>query len=82
MLLGYSQSEILQKLVHNQFSFITKDSISYIKHLQIQLNNMGLDWSEIVCLMEVSAMLYKYTYCVLILYSSNAQKRNLASPVC
>ena len=29
---------------------------------------MGVDWSEIVCLMEVSAMLYKCTYCIFTLY--------------
>ena len=31
--------------------------------------SMGVDWSEIVCLMEVSAMLYKYTYSIYTLYS-------------
>ena len=30
-----------------------------------------MDWNEIACLMEVSAMLYKCTYCVFTLYGSN-----------
>ena len=32
---------------------------------------MEMDWSEIVQLMEVSAILYKYTYCIFTLYCSD-----------
>ena len=69
---SFSHTEILQKWADSQFSFITKGSIYYIKHLQIQLLSMVVDWSESVCLMEVCAMamLYKYTYCLFTLYSS------------
>ena len=33
--------------------------------------SMGVDWSQIVRVMEVSAMLYKCTYCVFTLYGRN-----------
>ena len=38
--------------------------------MHIQLFSMGVNWSDIVCLMEVYAMLYEFTYCVLTLYGS------------
>ena len=60
--------EITNLTEDNQFSFITKGSIYYIKHVWIQLSSMGVDWSEIVRLVEVSAMCYKITYCILTLY--------------
>ena len=57
--------EILQKWADDQFPFISKGSIYYIKHVQIQLFSIGVEWGEIiVCLMKVSAMPYKCTYCL------------------
>ena len=63
---SFSLGLILQKRADDQFSFMTKCRIYYIKHLWMQLFSMGVDWSEIVCFMEVSALLYKCTYCVLL----------------
>ena len=40
-----SVGEILQKWVDDEFSFITKGSMYYIKYVQIQLFSMGVDWS-------------------------------------
>ena len=65
---SFSLGEILQKWAGNLFSFITYGIIYYIKHVQIQLFSTRVDWSEIVCSMEVYTMLYKYTYCIFTLY--------------
>ncbi len=47
--------KFLKKLV-DQCSSITKDSIYHIKHMSIQPFTMGVNWPEIVYLMEVSIM--------------------------
>ena len=42
---------------------------------------MGVDWSQTVCLKEVSAMLYKCTYCVFTLYGSYKTSTVLISTI-
>ncbi len=54
----------LQKLADDQYSSITKGSIYHIKHMYIQPFTTIVDWSEIRCLMEVSAMFCTCRYCV------------------
>ncbi len=56
--------KFLKGLADDQSSSITKGSIYYIKHLQIQPFSMEVDWQESWCLMEVSTMLYIFRYCV------------------
>ena len=59
----------------DQFAFIIKGSIYYIKHVLIHLFIIRVDWSVIACLIEVSAMIYEYTYFVLL-----CTEENLESP--
>ena len=60
--------KLLKKLTDNQCSSI--GNIYYIKHMHIQPFSMEVDWQEIWCLIEVSAMFYICTYCVLTLWGS------------
>ena len=61
----------LEKSCRNEQTVIffhNKGSIYYIKHGQIQLFDMRVGWSENICLMEVSVMIYKCTYYVFTFY--------------
>ena len=54
----------LKKLADDQCSSITKGSIYHINHMYIQPFTTVVDWPEIRCLREVSAMFYICRYCV------------------
>ncbi len=60
----------LKKLADDQCSSITKGSIYHMKPMYIQSFSMEMDWSEILCLMEVYTMFYVCIYCVFTWYSS------------
>ncbi len=64
--LSFSLGKFLKWLANDQSSSITKGSIYYIKHVYIQPFSMEVDWPEIWCLMEVSAMFYICRYCILL----------------
>ena len=60
----------LKKLADDQWSSTTKGSIYHTKHMYIQpLTTILVDWSEIGCLVEVSAMVYICRYCIFTWYS-------------
>ncbi len=60
--------KVLKKLADDQPSSITKGSIYYIKHMNIQPFSMEVDWPKILLLMAVSAKFYICTYCVFTLW--------------
>ncbi len=64
----------LKKLTDDQCSSITKGSIYHIKHRSIQPFSMGVDWPEIVHLMEVSIMFNICTYCIFTWYMCQTLK--------
>ena len=59
----FSLGRFLKKLADDQGSSITKGSIYHIKHMYMQPFTVGVNWLEIWCLMEVSAMFYICRYC-------------------
>ena len=69
-------------LLYSLYSFLHFCGIIFIIHLLYQTCidttfNMGVDWSVIVRLMEVSTMLYKCTYCVFTLCGRTATSLNM-----
>ena len=79
---NYYLGRFLKKLADNHCSSITKGRIYHVNHMYIQPFTTVVDWPEIGCLKEVSALLYICRYCVFTWDGRTAMNRFAMEQVC